>query len=513
MTTLDTEPEGIAVAPDGNVYIGDFANNSVSKYSPDGTLIGTFIPPGSGGLSGPRALIFGPDGKLYVSSSYMDNRVLQYDGTTGAPLGAFVTNGLGGLANPHGLVFDSSGNLYAASSGNNKVIEYDPSGNYVRVFTSGGGLNFPFDLKFLPGGDLLVTGFGSFDVRRYDGSTGTYKGVFGQADQTHGGLINPSGMAFGPDGNLYVANGSVTLGSAQGVVRRFNGTTGAFIDQFVFPVDDPIYIVFVYAPSITKQFSPASIGVGGTTTLEFTITNTDVSGMRTNLAFTDVLPAGVQVASVSGVTGSCNNSLASATPGSNTVSISGLTLQSNSSCSFTVQVTGITSGMKNNQTGTLTSDQGSGKQATATLNVLTNVDPPTLSKSFGTQQISYPGPDNATTLSFTVTNPASNPITLDYIAFVDTLPPALVISKPAGVSNNCGGIVSVSPGDHTVALSNVSLTPGSSCLLSVNVTAADIGNVRNTTSPITSLRVGAQGAPATAVISIVDLYFLWFFMA
>ena len=34
-------------------------------------------------------------------------------------------------------------------------------------------------------------------------------------------------LVFGPDGNLYVDNGE---GSG---VMRFNGTTGAFIDQFV----------------------------------------------------------------------------------------------------------------------------------------------------------------------------------------------------------------------------------------------------------------------------------------
>jgi sugar lactone lactonase YvrE len=58
----------------------------------------------------------------------------------------------------------------------------------------------------------------------------------------------PTGIAFGPDGNLYVAN----MGSGgQSYISRYSGTTGALIDQFVAPgvgppggLFDPAGIVF-----------------------------------------------------------------------------------------------------------------------------------------------------------------------------------------------------------------------------------------------------------------------------
>jgi DNA-binding beta-propeller fold protein YncE len=56
------------------------------------------------------------------------------------------------------------------------------------------------------------------NVLRYNGSTGAFMGVFASG----GGLTMPIGLAFGPDGNLYV-------GTRSGNIIRYNGTTGAFI--------------------------------------------------------------------------------------------------------------------------------------------------------------------------------------------------------------------------------------------------------------------------------------------
>ena len=63
--------------------------------------MGVFVAAGSGGLSGPVGLTFGPDVNLYVTS-FASNQVLKYDGRTGAFLSVFVSAGLNG---PYALTF------------------------------------------------------------------------------------------------------------------------------------------------------------------------------------------------------------------------------------------------------------------------------------------------------------------------------------------------------------------------------------------------------------------------
>src|SRR5437016_6136804 len=87
-----------------DLYVISPYSNSVLRYNEGtGAFIDTFVTPGSGGLLGPRGLLFGSDGNLYVTS-HDNSSVMRYDGTTGAPLPAsgqtgatFVAKGSGGL--------------------------------------------------------------------------------------------------------------------------------------------------------------------------------------------------------------------------------------------------------------------------------------------------------------------------------------------------------------------------------------------------------------------------------
>ena len=130
-----------------------------------GKLGGEFIAVGSGGLTSPDDLTFGPDGNLYVSSgSNFSGAILRYDGKTGQFLGRFDQGG--SLIRPYGSAFGPDGNLYVSSFLTDQILRYDgKTGAFLDVFAVGnglpGGLNGPDDLLFDAAGNLYVTTQGS----------------------------------------------------------------------------------------------------------------------------------------------------------------------------------------------------------------------------------------------------------------------------------------------------------------------------------------------------------------
>jgi streptogramin lyase len=101
-------PSGTVVSPDGQyLYNGTFLGPATIKQydTQTGALLGDFVTASNnGGLQTSSRLRFGPDGNLYVSD-FAGNSIMRYNGQTGAPIDAFVSPGSGGLLNPGGFAF------------------------------------------------------------------------------------------------------------------------------------------------------------------------------------------------------------------------------------------------------------------------------------------------------------------------------------------------------------------------------------------------------------------------
>ncbi len=256
-------------------------------------------------------------------------------------------------------------------------------------------------------------------------------------------------------------------------------------------------ITVVGPPAISKVFGAASIPLGGSTSLSFTIQNPNASTTLTGIGFSDTLPAGLVVSTPNGLTGSCGGGTITATQATNLISLSGATLGAGASCTFSVNVTGTVAGLHSNTTGNVTSvEGGAGGPASASIVV---VAPPVIAKAFSPATIA---PNTVSALSFTVTNPAANTVALTGVAFTDNLPANITVATPNGLAGSCGGgTITAIAGSGSITLAGGTIPAAGSCTFSVNVTGSAPGSYTNTTGAVTSTN-GGTGNTASATLSI-----------
>lgn len=113
----------------GDVYVADTWNGRIAKFGLGGEPKGTAT-----GLFGPRGIAVGPDGHVWVSDTG-NHRIAHYEPSL-ATLDAVGSegDGPGQFSSPVGIAVAPGGTIYVADTGNRRIVVLDSSGGFEAAW-------------------------------------------------------------------------------------------------------------------------------------------------------------------------------------------------------------------------------------------------------------------------------------------------------------------------------------------------------------------------------------------
>lgn len=275
-------PGGIVVGPSGDVYFADSNNNVVRRIDPRNNITtvvgnnalgtgfsGDFLAATEAQLDTPDGIAIAPDGDLLIADSQND-RIRRVDRETSV-ITTIAGSGRGGydgddepatqasLNNPGGIAAALNGDIYVADTLNYRVRMIDHATGFIHTIagtgTPGGEgepvgdggpaiaarLNMPSDVAIGPTGDIYIADMHHQRIRRIDARTRIITTVAGSGKwgntgddgpATEARLAGPAGVTVVPDADgkvtLFIAdfyNGRVRAVGPDGIIRAVTSGT------------------------------------------------------------------------------------------------------------------------------------------------------------------------------------------------------------------------------------------------------------------------------------------------
>jgi hypothetical protein len=285
---------------------------------------------------------------------------------------------------------------------------------------------------------------------------------------------------------------SATPGTYTNVVAAGQLSTSAGVNQLPASASLAVGPGALVPPTMAKGFLPATIFTGDTSALTIALGNPNASALTLSSALDDNLPAGVAVAAIPSVRGTCTGTVTAA---AGLVTYAAGSAIPAGGCTIILDVTSNVAGSYTNTipASALVTDGGSPTQPAVAGLVVKALTPPTVLKSFNPGTIN---PGGTSKLTITLGNSNASALTLSN-PLTDNLPGSVSVAASPNASTTCSG------GSVSTTASSVTLTGGGvqagGCTVSVDVTSNTPGGPYTNTIPANALQTSAgnNAAPAT----------------
>jgi len=187
----DSDPTGITLGPDGNVWFTEGATGDVRRSTAEGSISDPILT--TTGTSMPGGIVTGPDASLWFTeaSSGIVGHIVLPD-----ILSEFPLSNAG--SSPTEVIVGNDGNLWFSESQNSKIGRITPAGTIAEFTTPTGG-SVPEGMTLGPDCNVWITETNANLIGRIDKNGTITEFTIPTANS------QPVGITLGPDGNLWFA--------------------------------------------------------------------------------------------------------------------------------------------------------------------------------------------------------------------------------------------------------------------------------------------------------------------